>query len=83
MQEADDLYELKYLPQGSAGQEVSRLVEQAEEKKEQATEDDPILCRTPMEVLKAKEQGRREIGLYQTKIRQNQIVLDIYWGRDL
>ena len=66
MQEANDLYELKTLPTGSAGQEVSRLAEQAEAKKEQ---ENPILCRTPIEVLKAKEKGQKQIALYQTKIR--------------
>lgn len=76
MQEANDLYELKTLPTGSAGQEVSRLAEQAEAKKEQ---ENPILCRTPIEVLKAKEKGQKQIALYQTKIRQGQIVL-VNWG---
>lgn len=86
LQEADRLYTLKKLPVASAGQEVSRLAEQEEQKKEQEdkkqslkNDGEPTLCRTPMEVLKAKEKGRKQIGLYQTKIRQNQIVLNEFY----
>ena len=75
MQDADDLYQLKNLPDASAGQEVSRLAEQEEKKKE---EKNPILCRTPVEVLREREKGQQEIQLYQTKLRRNQIVLGEY-----
>ena len=83
MQDADDLYQLKNVPEASAGQEVSRLVEQVEKEKEQKTQSvsgkkTDLLCRTPIEVLKAKEKGQKTICLYQTKLRRDQVVLEEY-----
>lgn len=83
MQDAKDLYQLKNLSPASAGQEVSRLAKQAEKTKAnhhffREKESDGVLCLTPVEVLKAREEGEEKIRLYQTKLRRNQILLEEY-----
>lgn len=80
LQTAEELLEIKNIPKGAAGQEVNRLMEQAEKKEgkmfgRKQKESEGIYCRTPVEVLKAKAEGEKNIFLYQTKVQWKRLVL--------
>lgn len=65
LEDPEKLFDLKNLPEGAAGQEVSRLAEQEEQ----------ILCRTPIEVLKARGEGADNIYLYQVTVEDERMEL--------
>lgn len=83
-QSPQELLDIKNIPEGAAGQEVNRIVERAEkgEKRvfgwnlsEAGDETGGISCRTPIEVLKAKAQGERDIYLCQTRVLWKRLVV--------
>ena len=84
LQQPEELLDIKNIPDGTAGQEVNRIVERAEQGKERifgwnlsdkGSETGGISCRTPIEVLKAKAEGERDISLCQTKVQWKRLVV--------
>ena len=80
LQTPEELLDIKNIPEGAAGQEVSRLMEQTEQEGRHIfgwndSGEGGIYCRTPIEVLKAKSEGEKDIYLYQTKIQWKRLVL--------
>lgn len=80
LQTPEELLDIKNIPEGAAGQEVSRLMEQTEQEGRHIfgwndSAEGGIYCRTPIEVLKAKSEGEKDIYLYQTKIQWKRLVL--------
>lgn len=80
LQSPEELLDIKNIPEGSAGQEISRLMEQTEQEGWHIfgwndSSEGGIYCRTPIEVLKAKYEGEKDIYLYQTKIQWKRLVL--------
>lgn len=80
LQSPEELLDIKNIPEGAAGQEVSRLMEQTEQEGHQifgwnSSREGGIYCRTPIEVLKVKSEGEKDIYLYQTKIQWKRLVL--------
>lgn len=84
LQQPEELLDIKNIPDGAAGQEVNHIVERAEQGKERifgwnlsdkGSETGGISCRTPIEVLKAKAEGERDISLCQTKMQWRRLVV--------
>lgn len=75
MEKAETLLAIKNIPKGAAGQEVSRLMEQAEQSTASDQKNTDNYCRTPVEVMRAKNAGEKEIYLYETKIEKKRLVL--------
>ena len=80
LQTPEELLDIKNIPEGAAGQEISRLMEQTEQEGQHIfgwnnPGEGGIYCRTPIEVLKAKSGGEKDIYLYQTKIQWRRLVL--------
>lgn len=71
LQDAGELLDIKNIPEGAAGQEVSRLMENREQENQAGRH---TMCRTPMDVLKAEAEGR-PVFVSQTKIRWNRLVV--------
>ena len=72
---AEELLKIKNIPEGAAGQEVSRLMEQAEQSPAPSAKATDRCCRTPVEVLRAKNAGEKEIYLYETSVENKRLVL--------
>ena len=72
---AEELLKIKNIPEGAAGQEVSRLMEQAEQSTAPSAKATDRCCRTPVEVLRAKNAGEKEIYLYETSVENKRLVL--------
>lgn len=80
LQSPEELLDIKNIPEGAAGQEISRLMERTETTGQNIfgwnmDEEGGIYCRTPIEVLKAKAEGEKDIYLYLTKIQGKRLVL--------
>lgn len=80
LQSPEELLDIKNIPEGAAGQEISRLMERTETNGQnifgwKTDEEGGVYCRTPIEVLKAKAEGEKAIYLYQTKIQARRLVL--------
>lgn len=74
LQGADRLWDVKNIPAGAAGQEISRLAEQREQASPRS-EKAGRYCRTPMEVLKAMDEGEKNIYVRGTKVQWERLVL--------
>lgn len=67
------LYKLKNIPEGAAGQEVSLLAEQHQ--KNHSDRPEKQICETPIDYLQATKQNKYSITLYQVKIENGKMKL--------
>ena len=66
---ADTLFDLKAFPKASAGQEIRRLSEQ------DGQEEETLLCKTPIDVIKATGEGKKEVILFEAAKKDDGITL--------